>query len=153
MNDAWNMSLAIDQAQKAYRLDEVPVGALVVDESEKVLARAHNLKEKNRNPCHHAEVLALSEASKSLGDWRLEGCILYTTLEPCVMCMGALVHARVARLVFGAYDEKGGALTLGFGIHKNDRLNHNVAVVGGFMHYECSRLLSEFFRAKRKFCP
>ena len=153
MNDAWNMGLAIEQAQRAYRLDEVPVGALVVDEYDKILARAHNLKEKNRNPCHHAEILALSGASEAIGGWRLENCTLYTTLEPCTMCMGAIVNGRVAKVVFGAYDEKGGSLSLGFGIHNSARLNHRVGVVGGFMHYECSRLLSEFFRHKRRFYP
>ena len=143
------MKLAMEEAEKAYYLDEVPVGAVMVDECGHILAKTHNLKEKNNNPCHHAEILAIMESSKKLRNWRLEGCALYVTLEPCVMCLGAMVSARVARLFFGAYDEKAGALGLGLNIHAHPKLNHRIQVVGGSMHYECSRLLSDFFKAKR----
>ena len=147
----WNMRLAMEEAEKAFDLGEVPVGAIITDRQDRILARTHNLKEKNKNPCHHAEILAIGEASQKIGDWRLNGCILYTTLGPCIMCMGAIVASRIESLFFGAYDEKGGALSLGFNIHKNPKLNHKVAVVGGLLHYECSRQVSSFFKLRRKF--
>lgn len=145
----WNMKLAMEEAEKAYHLDEVPVGALVVDRRGQPLARAHNLKEKNNNPCHHAEILAITESAKKLKQWRLSECTLYVSLEPCIMCLGAMVSARIDRLFFAAYDEKSGALSLGLSIHAHPRLNHEIRVVGGLMHYESSQLLSGFFKTKR----
>ena len=150
-NDIWNMKMAIEKAWEASLMGEVPVGSVVVDENGKILARTHNLKEREKNPCYHAEILALSEASKERGDWRLTHATLYATLEPCVMCMGAVMQSRIAHLVFGAYDTKSGAISLGFNIHNNRKLNHRIRLTGGLMQYECSRLLSDFFKLKRKF--
>lgn len=146
----WHMQTALIQAEKAYSLDEVPVGAVLVDDTGKVIAEAYNLKEKNHDPCGHAEILCLRQASENLKSWRLENCTLYVTLEPCPMCLGAMVHARIKRLVFGAYDAKGGAISLGYRLFQDDRLNHRFEVIGGVEHYPCSQLLSQFFREKRQ---
>ena len=104
----WLMDEALVEADKAYREDEVPIGAVVVDAHGNILARAHNVKEKDFNPCGHAEILVLIEASKKISNWRLSECSLYVTLEPCPMCLSAMVHARIKNLYFGAYDPKGG---------------------------------------------
>ena len=151
MNDLWHMQSAFKEAEKAFDMDEVPVGAIIVDDSDKVLASAHNLKEKNKNPCHHAEVLAIGEATRQLKKWRLESCTLFVTMEPCIMCLGAICESRMARIVFGAYDSKRGALSNGLHPLKSDLFNHRPDLLGGLMHYECSHLLSTFFRGKRAF--
>ena len=143
------MTMALEEAEKAYHIDEVPIGAVIVDASGKVLAKFHNLKEKTNNPCGHAEILTIQAACEEIEDWRLDGCTLFVTLEPCLMCMGAILQCRIKRLVFGAYDPKGGALSLGYTPFRDNRLNHQFEVVGGIKHYECSRTLSEFFRQKR----
>ena len=148
-DDLWLMSLALEQAEKAFRLDEVPVGAVIVDSEGKVLSEAHNEKEKHKNPVDHAEMIAIQKATKVLGDWRLEGCTLYVTLEPCLMCMGALWQSRISRVVFGAYDPKGGALSLGYCANKDKRLNHQFSIMGGVNHYQSAQLLSQFFKQKR----
>ncbi len=145
------MKLAIEEASTASSLGEVPVGAVVTDETGKILSSTHNSKERDKNSCYHAEILAISQASKEMKDWRLINCSLYVTLEPCIMCMGAVVNSRIRNLVFGAYDKKAGAVSLGFNIHNNQKLNHRIGLTGGIMHYECSRLLSDFFKLKRKF--
>ncbi len=150
MNDhIWFMRLALEQAEQAWRLQEVPVGAVVVDAKGEVLARAHNLKETNHNACGHAEILALQEASQKLGTWRLNDCRLYVTLEPCPMCLAALGQSRIQQVIFGAYDPKGGSVSLGYALHKDPRLNHRFAMIGGVLHYDCSRMLSEFFKQRR----
>lgn len=143
------MNLALAEAEKAYKLNEVPVGAVIIDDTGKLIGKGHNNKEVNNDPCGHAEILAIKEATSSLEDWRLNKATLFVTLEPCLMCMGALSQARIGRLVFGAYDKKGGALSLKYDISFDGRLNHRFSVVGGVRHYECSRLLSQFFREKR----
>lgn len=145
----WLMDEALIEAEKAYWHDEVPIGAVVVDSSGVVLSRAHNIKEKGHNPCGHAEILAIVEAAKRLNNWRLMDCSLYVTLEPCPMCLNAMIQARIGTLYFGAYDPKGGSLSLNYNFYKDDRLNHSFAVVGGLRHFECSRLISRFFREKR----
>jgi tRNA(adenine34) deaminase len=145
----WLMDEALIEAEKAYRLDEVPVGAVVVDKDGAILSRAHNLKEKNHNPCGHAEILAITEASKKINNWRLVDCTIYVTLEPCPMCLSALVQARIGTLIYGAYDPKGGALSLNYNFYKDQKLNHSFPVIGGLKHFECSKLLSDFFREKR----
>lgn len=147
----WHMESALLEAEAAYKLDEVPIGALVVDANGSIISKAHNIKESTSDPCGHAEILALQEAAKNLKNWRLKGCTLYVTLEPCPMCLSAALHARVERIIFGAYDAKGGAISLGYNLFKDKRVNHNCDVVGGVMHYKCSNLLSNFFREKRKF--
>lgn len=143
------MRIALEEAEKAHWANEVPVGAVIMSASGEILARTHNLKEETHNPCGHAEILAIQEAAKNLRTWRLEGCTLFVTLEPCPMCLAALVQARINQVVFGAYDPKGGALSLGYALHRDKRLNHRFGMVGGILHYECSRLLSIFFRERR----
>ena len=145
----WIMDEALIEASKAYREDEVPIGAVIVDSQGSIIARAHNKKEHVNNPCGHAEILAILEAAKKLNNWRLIGCSIYVTLEPCPMCMGALVQSRISNLYFGAYDSKGGAISLNYNLHKDKRLNHNFNIIGGIKHYECSKVLSRFFREKR----
>lgn len=147
----WNMNICLEEAEKAYKLGEVPVGALLVDKDGNELARAHNLKEATNNPIGHAEILAIQEASKNISSWRLNSSTLYVTLEPCSMCLGAMIQARISNLVFGAYDTKSGALSLGYNFYKDNRLNHRFNVFGGVHHFECSSLLSNFFKQKRKF--
>jgi tRNA(adenine34) deaminase len=145
----WHMGLALEQAELAYRAQEVPVGAVLVSPNGEILSRTHNLKETLFNPVAHAEILSLIEASKKVNNWRLSDCTLYVTLEPCPMCLAAMVHARIRQCVFGAYDPKGGALSLGYYVHKDTRLNHRFSVLGGIRHFECSRVLSQFFRERR----
>lgn len=148
-NDSSFMKQAFNEAQTAFYEDEVPVGCLIVSPYKEVLASTFNLKEKQNDPSAHAEILAIREAAKKLGDWRLNGCTAYVTLEPCPMCLNALLQARVKRVVFGAYDRKGGALSLGYNFHLDNRLNHSFSITGGVLHYDCSQLLSKFFRQKR----
>lgn len=147
---SWYMNLAYEQAEKAYRVDEVPIGAIIVTKDGEVLSAAHNLKEKTYNPCGHAEILAITKASERIKNWRLEDCTLFVTLEPCTMCLAAMVQARIAKVVFGAYDLKGGALSLNYQLNNDKRLNHRFSVLGGVEHYKCSSILSTFFREKRK---
>lgn len=145
----WFMGLAIEQAEQAYRAQEVPVGAILVSPDGEVLSRQFNLKETHFNPVAHAEVLSMIDGGKKLQNWRLSDCTLYVTLEPCPMCLSAMVQSRVRQCVFGAYDAKGGALSLGYHLHQDKRLNHQFQVMGGIRHFECSRLLSTFFKERR----
>ena len=145
----WLMDEALIEARKAFRQDEVPIGAIVVDSAGVILARTHNIKEKNYNPCGHAEMLAITEAAKKINNWRLLNCSIYVTLEPCPMCLSAMIQSRIGTLFFGAYDLKGGALSLDYNFYKDQKLNHSFPVVGGLRHFECSKLLSSFFREKR----
>ncbi len=145
----WYMGLALEEAELAYRAQEVPVGAVLVSPEGDILSKQHNLKESHFNPTGHAEILALIEGAKKLQNWRLSDCTLYVTLEPCPMCLTAMVQARVKQCVFGAYDPKGGALSLGYHLHQDKRLNHQFAMLGGIKHFECSKLLSQFFRERR----
>ena len=139
------MELALDQARLAGRHGDVPVGAVIIDHAGKVLAAAGNEREIRHDPTAHAEVLALREASRRLRSWRLTGLTLVVTLEPCTMCAGALVLARVARLVFGAFDPKAGAVSSLFDVVRDPRLNHRVEVRGGILEPECNALLKAFF--------
>lgn len=145
----WFMAMALEQAELAYKAQEVPVGAVLVSPAGDVIARQFNLKESHFNPVAHAEILALTEGAKKIHNWRLSDCTLYVTLEPCPMCLAAMVQSRVGQCVFGAYDAKGGALSLGYHIHQDKRLNHQFKMMGGIKHFECSRLLSSFFRERR----
>ncbi len=144
------MSIAIDEAYEAQKIDEVPVGAVITNKHGDILGKAFNTKEKEQIACNHAEILALSAASKKLGSWRLIDCNLYVTLEPCPMCMAALSQARIKNIYFGAYDPKGGAASLGFDLHKDRRLNHKINIFGGFNHLKCSKIVSDFFKQKRR---
>lgn len=142
------MRIAIEEAQKAFLLDEVPVGAIVVKD-EIVIARGHNLRETLRDATAHAEIIAIRNACTRLNGWRLFGCDIYVTLEPCPMCAGALVNARVDRVIFGANDFKRGACGSLYNIASDDSLNHKLEIIGGVCAEESRMLLKEFFSKKR----
>lgn len=141
------MRLALKQAQVSFKNDEVPIGAVVVKDGE-VIARAHNTRNASRNAVEHAELVAIQRACKALGDWRLTGCDLYVTLEPCVMCLGACYNARISNVYFGAYDLSGkGCVQLSEMI--GHTLNHELSLFGGVLEKECSEILTEYFKSKR----
>lgn len=142
------MDAALAEADRAAAAGEVPVGAVVVLGAE-IIGRGHNLRESTGDPTAHAEILALREASSHVGHWRLEGATMYVTLEPCPMCAGALVLARVDRLVFGVRDPKAGACGSLMNIVQDTRLNHRLAVAEGILEERCRELLVRFFRARR----
>lgn len=148
MTDDAAMAAALEQARLAASIGEVPVGAVVVIDGEIVAAR-HNEREATIDPTAHAEVLALRDAAAAVGDWRLEGASLVVTLEPCPMCAGAALAARVSRVVFGAYDPKAGAAATLYNLLVDPRFNHNAEVIGGVREDECGALLTEFFSAHR----
>jgi len=143
-----SMRLALDQARMASMHGDVPVGAVIIDQAGSVLAAAGNEREIRRDPTAHAEILVLREASQRLLSWRLTGLTLVVTLEPCTMCAGALVLARIERLVFGAFDEKAGAVSSLFDVVRDPRLNHRVEVRGGILEVECGALLKDFFAGR-----
>ena len=140
---------ALDVARAAASLGEVPVGAVVLSASGDVVASAHNEREALSDPTAHAEILALRRAGEALGSWQLVGCTLAVTLEPCTMCAGAVVLARVSRLVFGAWDPKAGAVGSLWDVVRDRRLNHRPEVVAGVRDADCSALLADFFAARR----
>ncbi len=146
----WYMTMALDEAFAAYKSLEVPIGAVLVSPTGEVIAKAHNLKEKTFDTTAHAEILCIKEGSVKLQNWRLSDCTLYVTLEPCPMCLSALLQARVKAVIFGAYDPKGGALSLGYHFNTDKRLNHSFSIMGGVKHYECSKILSQFFKERRE---
>ena len=149
VDDLWFMTLALEQAELAYRAQEVPVGAIIVSPEGEILSKQFNQKETDLNPTGHAEILSIIEASKRIGNWRLSHCSIYVTLEPCPMCLAAMVQSRIGRCVFGAYDPKGGAISLGYRLHQDKRLNHRFSVCGGIKHFDCSKILSQFFKERR----
>jgi len=142
------MALALDEARRAADEDEVPVGAVVVAGG-RVIASAHNQREQLADPTAHAEMIALTQAAAALGTWRLEGCTLYVTLEPCPMCAGAILQARVPEVVWGAADPKAGAVASLYRLFEDPRLNHRVTHTGLVMADACGAILSAFFRGKR----
>lgn len=148
MNHDHYMRLALAEAAVAAEAGEVPVGAIVVREGQ-VIASAHNQREMLRDPTAHAEMIAITQASESLGSWRLEGCTLFVTLEPCPMCAGAIVQARIPTVVYGAADPKAGAVRTLYQLLDDPRLNHRCEVVVGVLAEPCGRILSEFFRTRR----
>jgi tRNA(adenine34) deaminase len=148
LTDEAFMRLALREAQKAADEREVPVGAVVVFEG-KVIGRAFNEREKLKDPTAHAEMIALTQASAALESWRLDGADLFVTLEPCLMCAGALVNARIRRVVFGATDPKAGACGSLYQVGADARLNHRFEVVGGVLAEECGALLQAFFQPRR----
>ena len=143
------MRLALDEAQRAPTHDDVPVGAVILDGDGSVVASGHNRKEERSDPTAHAEMLAISSAAQAAGDWRLNGHTLVVTLEPCAMCAGAAVWARLDRIVYGAADLKGGAVWSLYNIPQDARLNHHVDVVAGVLEEECGALLADFFGSQR----
>ena len=143
------MRLALEEAKAALEADEVPVGAVIVHHG-RVVAAAHNQRETLRDPTAHAEMIAITQAAQTLRSWRLEDCALYVTLEPCPMCAGAVVQARIPVLVYGAADPKAGACRSLFELTSDARLNHQAEVVAGILEPECSAVLKEFFASKRR---
>lgn len=142
------MRLALREAERALKHDDVPIGALLVHDGE-ALAAAHNERELRQDPTAHAETLALRRAARELGTWRVLDSVLYVTLEPCAMCAGAIVLARVPRVVFGAFDPKAGACGSVLDVAGEERLNHRPRIAGGVLAGECGALLSAFFAARR----
>ena len=142
------MKLAIDQAFIAADNGDVPVGAVIVFEG-RVIAKAHNQRQLLNDPTAHAEIIALTQAAEAVGNWRLNGCTIYVTLEPCPMCAGALVMARIDRLVFGCEDPKAGACGSLYNIVQDQRLNHNMDITSGVLETECGGVLSDFFKTRR----
>jgi len=138
------MEQAIIEAKKAFELDEVPVGAIIVYKGD-IIARAHNLRENFNNALAHAEILVINDACKKLKTWRLDGCDLYVTLEPCPMCAGSIINARISTVYFGAYDSKGGACGSVVDLFKKGSFNHSPVLYGGIMEDACEGLLKEFF--------
>lgn len=161
MTDEDYMRMALDEARRAAEMDEVPIGAVVVyapvdpatrrpTAEPRVIARACNLRETTRDPAGHAEFLALKQAARELDAWRLTGCTVYVTLEPCVMCAGLMHQARIDRCVYGASDRKAGALGTLYSVNADERLNHTFEAVPGVLEEECATLLKEFFKNKRR---
>jgi tRNA(adenine34) deaminase len=147
--DEHYMLLALDEAEAAARVKDVPVGAIVVDAEGTVIGSGRNRREVDHDPTAHAEIVALRQAAARLGTWRLLGATLFATLEPCPMCAGALVNARIARVVYGCDDPKAGALRSLFSLGEDPRLNHRFAVRSGVLREDCARVLSEFFTTLR----
>jgi len=144
------MRLAVEKACKAGERGEVPVGAVIVDDTGTLLASEGNRSIRDHDPAGHAEMAALRAAGKRLDNYRLPNTTLYVTIEPCVMCAGAIIHARIGRLVFGAVDPKAGAVVSRYRIGRDGKLNHQVKVQGGLLAEECAELLTAFFKKKRK---
>jgi tRNA(adenine34) deaminase len=144
------MNLALLEAKKAGQIDEVPVGALLVSENGNILAAAHNQTLKKNDPTAHAEILALRKAAEKRRNYRLLNTTLYVTVEPCIMCTGALIHARVARIVFGTPDLKWGGVGSLYNLADDSRLNHQIEILKGVCENECRSLMQDFFRTKRR---
>lgn len=143
------MKLAYEEAKKAFEIGEVPVGAVIV-KGNKVVGRGHNVKEKSKDPTAHAEMMAIRDASRALGGWRLIGCTMYVTLEPCSMCAGAIVNSRIDRIVIGTRDKRMGACGSTLNLLQNSFSNHRVEIKWDTMKIECSGILSEFFKRLRE---
>ena len=149
--DELYMKKALELAEIAAEQGEVPVGAIVVKRSSgEIIGRGFNRREYGRSPLTHAELVAIEEASRNLGCWRLMGCDLFVTLEPCPMCTGAIINSRIERVVFGAYDKKSGCAGSVINLFESGMFNHNVNVTGGIMEDKCASILTEFFRELRK---
>ena len=148
MNEKY-MKLAIKEAQKAYDEEEVPIGAVIVKD-DKVIAKAHNRREMKKQACAHAEILAIEKACKKLEAWRLENCDMYVTLEPCAMCAGAILNAKMRNVYIGAMEPRSGAVGSKINLFSDYRYNHEVNYETGILEEECKNLMRNFFRAKRK---
>jgi len=146
-HDRW-MRQALDRARRAYDEEEVPIGAVIVHD-ERIIAEGWNQRETLHDPTAHAEMIAITQAAETLGDWRLLDCTLYVTLEPCPMCAGAIVQARIPTVIYGTTDPKAGACHSLYNITEDDRLNHRCTVLGGVLREDCRRILQEFFGEKR----
>jgi tRNA(adenine34) deaminase len=148
LNHEYYINECLKEAQKALEKDEVPVGAVIVHKG-RIIARAHNQKETLKDPTAHAEMIAITQAASFLDNWRLEDADIYVTMEPCLMCAAALVHARVKRIIYGTDDPKAGGCGSIFNIVSEKRLNHRIEVISGVLKEECQDILKEFFRKKR----
>ena len=148
INDEYYIKEALKEAKKAYLIDEIPVGCIIIY-NDKIIARAYNKREKNHQAVDHAEIIAIKKASKKLGSWRLDDCKMYITLEPCIMCSGAIIQSRIKEVIYGAYDYR-------FGCHKSItnvfdlKFNHNVNIKGGVLEKECSDIIKKFFQELRE---
>jgi tRNA(adenine34) deaminase len=147
-HEPW-MRAALDQARRAFEAGEVPVGAVIV-QGERIIAEGYNQREALHDPTAHAEMIAITQAAQALNSWRLLDCVLYVTLEPCPMCAGAIVQARLPTVIFGAADPKAGACETLYQITSDPRLNHRAAVLGGVLQTECRAILQEFFAEQRR---
>ena len=143
------MKEAIKEAKKAQLIDEVPIGCVIVKD-DKIIARGHNQRETKQSPIGHAEIIAINKASKKLKSWRLEGCDIYVTLEPCIMCSGAIIQSRIKKVYYGASDLKGGALGSSINVLEANNINHHPKVVSGILKEECSSIITNYFKAKRQ---
>ena len=143
------MKEALKEAKKAELIDEVPIGCVIVKD-DKIIARGHNQRETNQSPIGHAEIIAINKASKKLKSWRLEGCDIYVTLEPCIMCSGAIIQSRISKVYYGAFDPKGGALGSSINILEAKNINHHPEVISGVMQEECSKIITNYFKQKRQ---
>ena len=143
------MKEALKEAKKAELIDEVPIGCIIVKD-DKIIARGHNQRETNQSPIGHAEIIAINKASKKLKSWRLEGCDIYVTLEPCIMCSGAIIQSRIRKVYYGAFDPKGGALGSSINVLEAQNINHHPEVISGVMQEECSKIITNYFKAKRQ---
>lgn len=143
------MREALNEAKKACALGEVPIGAVIVKDNE-IIARGHNLREKDQSPILHAEIIAIHRAALMLGSWRLTGCEIYVTIEPCPMCAGAMIQARLDRLIFGAKDPKSGCTGSLYNLVEDPRFNHRLELVSGILKDECSQIIRDFFQEKRE---
>lgn len=146
-HDYW-MTLALKAAQKAEAIGEVPVGAVIVKKNE-IVSIGYNKREKLNSPLAHAEMIAIEKACKKLNSWRLLGCRLYVTLEPCAMCSGTLVQTRIDQVIFGAFDQKAGACGSVLSLHQHEKLNHRFEAIGGILGEDCGLLLKDFFKRRR----
>lgn len=149
MEKEYFMKEALKEAKKAYIKDEVPIGVVIV-KNNKIISRAHNLKEIKKDTTEHAEIRAIKKASKKLDSWRLNDCELYTTLEPCPMCAGAIIQARIKKIYIGTMDDKTGAAGSKLNLFKDFTFNHNVDVEEGILKEECSKIMQDFFKKLRK---
>lgn len=142
------MAEALKEAEKSANFDEVPVGAVIVKDG-KIIARGHNLRERSNDPTAHAEIMAIRKTCKKLKSWRLEGCTIYVTIEPCSMCAGTILWTRMQRVVYGANDPKGGALGSSYNLFEVKNINHKVEITRGVLENRCAGLMTSFFRNKR----
>ena len=149
MNDREYLMKALNEAKKAYKKEEVPIGAIIVKD-DKIIARAHNLRENKNSSLAHAEILCIEKACKKLNSWRLDGCVMYVTLEPCSMCTGAIIQARLKRLVIGTMDEKTGACGSVLNLINDYEFNHKVELETKVMETECKQIMKNFFKELRE---
>ena len=143
------MQMALEEAKLAELEDEVPIGCVIVKD-DKVIAKAHNLRETNHDPLGHAETLAIKKASETLNDWQLVNCELYVTVEPCIMCAGAIIQSRVAKVIYGAPDLKGGAFGGSINVLEAQNINHRPEIIKGVLEKECTEIIKNYFKSKRK---